>query len=229
LIDSHSEVLSVANFQAYLVLLAVAFVSGCVSGPPHGLTQDQVRSLKIIAVEGVVAPVARANWAVVTDEFRNAKGLNVFVKPSQERDEPQQIVEPPLPLAEFRAFVETRFAMRVQKAFGGPLKAAFAGTRPVKVIVTLHYASIPSGGQRAVSMMLSGQSGDENKLLASVELVDANSKKTIASMPQQLITGMGGGPGLDYSEGVLAIEADPMIRMLNRLRSAFSTWLLPSA
>lgn len=212
--------------KRFVVLACVVLLVGCVTAPPPSLSVDEINSLKVVAVEGAVAPVARSGWMSVTEDFKKSKGLVTVVKESGERDVAPQIIEPVLPVEELRAYVQREFDARVQKVFTPPLKTELKGTRPVKVVVRMHDALILSPGLRFGVMLLAGQSGDENRLDASIDVVDAATGKTLLSLPRQTIVGRGGGAGFNFTGNGPTIEPDPMVRMLVDLEQRFERWLL---
>ncbi|POR53106.1 hypothetical protein [Bosea psychrotolerans] len=212
--------------RLFALALTVA-LAGCVTSVPP-LSVDEIKTWKVVSVEGIVAPVARSGWMSVAHDFRKLKGLEIIVKPSEERGLPQQIIEPALPLEEYRAYVASQFSQRVKTSFTGPLQGQFHGTRPVRIVVSMHDALILDGNARFGAILLSGQSGDENTLTASIDVIDARTGKTLLTFPQSITRGTGGSLGLALSGGPI-IENDPMVRMLNQLHERFTTWLLKRA
>ena len=208
-------------------LALTAALAGCVTSAPP-LSVDEIKTWKVVSVEGIVAPVASSGWMSVAHDFRKLKGLEIIVKPSEERGLPQQIIEPALPLEEYRAYIASQFSQRVKSSFTGPLQGGLHGTRPVRIVVSMHDALILDGNARFGATLLSGQSGDENTLTASIDVVDARTGKTLLTFPQSVTKGTGGALGLALGGGPI-IESDPMIRMLNSLRERFTAWLLKRA
>ncbi len=208
-------------------LALTAALAGCVTSAPP-LSVDEIKTWKVVSVEGVVAPVARSGWMSVKHDFMKLKGLEIIVKPSEERGLPQQIIEPTLPLEEYRAYIASQFSQRVKTSFTGPLQGQLHGARPVRIVVSMHHALILHANARFGAILWAGQSGDENTLTTSIEVVDVRTGKTLLTYPQTITRGTGGGPSFALSGGPI-IENDPMIRMLNSLRERFTAWLLKRA
>lgn len=212
--------------KRFVALACAMLLAGCVAASPPSLSADEVGALKVVAVEGALAQAASSGWMSVTEDFKKSKGLVTIVKESGERDVAPQIIEPTLPREEFRAYVQREFNTRVQKVFAAPLQSELRGNRPVKVVVRMHNALILAPNQRFGAVLLAGQSGDENTLVASIDVVEAATGKTILSLPPQTITGRGGGSGFNFSGNGPVIEPDPMVRMLVELQQRFERWLL---
>ena len=157
-----------------------------------------------------------------------ANGLEIKVIESGDRDVPPRVIEPDLPLEKFRAFVATQFSSRVKQSFLAKMQSEFTGTRPVKIVVTMHDALILDPGRRFMATLFSGQSGDQNTLTAHIDVIDARSGQVLVTYPRTVVTGRGGGPGLDFSGGPV-IENDPMLRMVNEFRERFLRWILRAA
>lgn len=215
--------------KRFAVLVCAVLLAGCVTAPPPSLSADEINSLKVVAVEGVLAQTARSGWMSVTEDFKKSKGLVTIVKESGERDVQPEIIEPVLPVEELRAYIQREFNTRVQKVFAPPLQAALKGTRPAKVVVRMHGALILAPGARFGMMLLAGQSGDENTLDASIDVVDAVTGKTLLSLPRQTVIGRGGGAGFNFTGNGPVIEPDPMVRMLVDLQQRFDRWLFRRA
>lgn len=209
----------------FIVVLGAA-LAGCVTAAPPGLSAEEIDSLKVVAVEGALAPTARSGWMSVREDFKKSKGLATIVKESGERGVAPEIIEPVLPIEELRAFTQQEFSKRVQNVFTAPLKAELKGKRPVKVVVRMHDALIFSPGARFAMVLLAGQSGDENRLDASIDVIEIATGKTILSLPRQTVIGRGGGAGFNFSGNGPVIEPDPMVRMLLDLEQRFERWLL---
>lgn len=213
--------------RALLGIAATTLMAGCVTSPPP-ISVDEARTWKVVSVEGALAQVASSSWMSVRHEFMKANGLEVKVIESGERDTPPRIVEPELPREQYRAFVAAQFSKRVKASFAAKMQGAFTGTRPVKIVVTMHNAEILDPGRRFVAVLFAGQSGNQNTLLAHIDVIDAASGKTLVTYPRTLVTGVGGGASFDFSGGPM-IENDPMLRMVNQLREQFLQWILRPA
>lgn len=212
--------------RGFLGISAAALVAGCVTSPPP-VSVDEARSWKVISVEGALAQVASSSWMSVKNEFMKANGLEVKVEHG-DRDTPTRVIEPELPREQYRAFIATQFSNRVKASFSAKMQSVFSGTRPVKIVVTMHNAEILDPGKRFVKVLFAGQSGDQNTLLVHIDVIDARSGKILVTYPRTLVTGVGGGPGFDFSGGPV-IENDPMLRMVNQLREQFLRWILRTA
>lgn len=210
-----------------LGFMVAALIAGCVTTPPP-VSVDEARTWKVVSVEGALAQVASSSWMSVKEDFMKANGLEVKVIESGDRDTPPRIVEPELPREKFRAFVAAQFSNRVKQSFSAKMQSEFTGTRPVKIVVTMHDALILDPGRRFTAMLFAGQSGNENTLTAHIDVIDARSGHILVSYPRTVVTGMGGGPSFDFSGGPI-IENDPMLRMVNLLRERFLRWILRPA
>jgi hypothetical protein len=204
-----------------------ATLAGCVTIPPP-ISVDEARTWKVVSVEGALAQVASSAWMSVKHDFMQANGLEDKVIQSGDRDTPPRIVEAELPREQFRAYVAARFSDRVKQSFTAKMQREFTGNRPVKIVVTMHHAMILDAGRRFLAMLLAGQSGDQNTLTAHIDVIDARSGQILVSYPRTVVTGMGGGAGLDFSGGPV-VENDPMLRMVNQLRERFLRWILRPA
>lgn len=209
--------------RGFLAVAVAVLLAGCVTSPPP-VALDEARNWKVVSVEGALAPVASSAWMSVRDEFMKANGLEVKVEHG-DRDTPTRVIEPELPREQYRAFIAAQFSNRVKASFSGKMQSEFAGTRPVKIVVTMHSAEILDPGRRFVKVLFAGQSGDRNTLLAHIDVLDARSGNVLVTYPRTLVTGVGGGAGFDFSGGPV-IENDPMLRMVNQLREQFLRWIL---
>ena len=215
----------------YARRIALSFVftvvlAGCVTTPPP-ISADEARTWKVISVEGALALVASSAWMSVKYDFMKANGLEDKVTYG-DRDTPTRVIEAELPREQFRAYIAAQFSERVKQSFTSKMQREFAGNRPVKIVVTMHQAQILDPGRRFLAMLVAGQSGNQNTLLAHIDVIDARSGQVLVSYPRTLVTGVGGGPSFDFSGGPI-IEDDPMLRMVNQLREQFLRWILRPA
>jgi len=202
-------------------------MAGCVTTPPP-ISVDEARTWKVVSVEGALAQVASSAWMSVKYDFMQANGLEDKVIQSGDRDTPPRVVEAELPREQYRAYVAAQFSARVKQSFTAKMQHEFTGRRPVKIVVTMHQATILDPGRRFLAMLVAGRSGDENTLTAHIDVIDARSGQVLVSYPRTVVTGVGGGPSFDFSGGPI-IENDPMLRMVNRLREQFLRWILRPA
>jgi hypothetical protein len=212
------------------IALGFAFavaMAGCVTTPPP-ISVDEARTWKVVSVEGALALVASSAWMSVKYDFMKANGLEDKVIQGADRDTPTRVIEAELPREQYRAYVAAQFSERVKQSFTTKLQHEFAGKRPVKIVVTIHQAQILDPGRRFLAMLVAGQSGNQNTLLAHIDVLDARSGQVLVSYPRTLVTGVGGGPSFEFSGGPI-IENDPMLRMVNQLREQFLRWILRPA
>jgi len=155
-----------------------------------------------------------------------ANGLEAKVEYG-DRETPTRVIEPELPREQYRAFIAAQFSSRVRTSFPAKMQSAFTGTRPVKIVVTMHGAEILDPGQLAAKVFFGGQSAAQHALLAHIDVIDARSGKILVTYPITRVT-VSGVRGFDFNGGAAA-ENDPMLKMLNQLREQFLRWLLQTA
>lgn len=219
--------------RRFLLLGASLLLSGCVSIPPHALTVQDVRSLRVVSVEGVVAPDAKVIWPAVLQPLVEARmgpehKPKLDTIPSAAGDAgplpPPPAPLPVVPTAEKVAAVERELTAKLRQEVEPLLRQELAGTRPVRAVFRLHDLKIHSGVGRVLMVVLAGQSGDENTLVLSAQFIDAKTGAVVLELPRQGISGRGGYGVVNLGEGVLS--SDPLVRMLTEFKTRLYNWLL---
>lgn len=215
--------------RSFAALTGAALLAGCVSTQPkHDLSIDLVQSFKFAGLEGRIDPAISGTWLSMKEDFLKSKGIAI-PQPDYENPGGQPKV-PEFSHDELRAFLARHFNERLSKAFAGPMAQELRGTRPVRIVATLHFVDIPTRGGRVMRTVLSGQSGNDNTIIVSFEIVDARSGQSLLRLPNIHEKGFGGEPVVDLGPLTVKVtDPDPMVRMLISLQPRFSDWLLKRA
>jgi hypothetical protein len=155
-------------FALATVLALGAALSGCVSAPPHALTADVAASLRVVETQVAFAPDARILWPDLEFET-GAPAADPAASPETRAVANVPAVQPGGTL---RAVVAQRLVAAVQ----AEASSRSAGTRPVRVIVTVSNVNLPSAVQRAIL-------GGTVSVTASARVVDIKTGGTLANYP----------------------------------------------
>jgi hypothetical protein len=212
--------------RVFVILTGAALLAGCVSThqQQHSLSLDLVQSFKFAGIEGRVDPALRGSWLSMKEDFLKSKGIAIpqpdYANPGGQPKEPEFSAD------ELRVFLGREFAERLKKAFAGSMAQEMKGTRPVRIVATLHFVDIPPLGARVMRSLLGGQSGNENTIIVSCDIVDAKSGQSLLRSPRIIEKGIGGTPVVDMGPLTMKLtDPDPMVRMLISLQPKFSNWL----
>jgi hypothetical protein len=215
--------------RAFAALAGAALLTGCVSTQPkHDLSLDLVQNFKFAGLDGRIDPAISGTWLSMKEDFLKSKGIAL---PQPDYENPGgQPKEPQFSHDELRAFLARQFNERLAKAFAGPMAHELKGSRPVRIIATLHFVDIPAPGARVMRTVLGGQSGNDNTIIVSFDIVDAKSGQSLLRLPNIRERGFGGVPVVDLGPLTVKVtDPDPMVRMLISLQSKFSAWLFKRA
>jgi hypothetical protein len=211
-----------------LCLTALA-LAGCVTVPPPSLSVDQVRGLRLAAVEVELEPDRERSlvWHGLLEEFRKARDLEVPVPQAQGTD-----ARPPggggtfdPPWDHLRAFTHDHITRRARLTMEGPLGRELTGSRPVRVVLKAHEVVIPSFGAMLVRSLFVGYSGGEDRLTVTTQIVDAKTGAVILTFPRRTEVGQGGYGLIDWG-GEDRSSSDPLVRLLAAHREDLLSWLL---
>jgi len=215
--------------RAFVTLAGAGLLAGCVATQPqHHLSLDLVQSFKFAGIEGRVDPEVRGVWLSMKDDFLKSKGIVIPQPDNENPGGPLKEVAMP-PDAEFKAFLSREFNERARKVFAEPLAQELKGTRPVKVITTLHAVNIPPYWARLFKQLAVGRQGDQNSIGVGFEVVDAKSGQSLVRSAPIGQLGVGGEYWIDMGGPRGMFNQDPMVRMLSLLQPQFSDWLLKRA
>jgi len=215
--------------RALFILAGAPLLVGCVSTQPqHALSLELVQSFKFAGIEGRIDPAISGTWLSMKEDFLKSKGIAI-PQPDYENPGGQPKV-PEFSHDELRAFLGRQFSERLSKAFAGPMAQELKGTRPVRIVATLHFVDIPTPGARVMRTLLNGQSGNENTIIVSFDIVDARSGQSLLRLPNIREMGFGGVPVVELGPLTVKVtDPDPMVRMLISLQPKFSAWLFKRA
>lgn len=197
--------------KRFLALIAISFfLTGCLSVPPHTLSDSQLQQYKItdISLEGI--EVIRS-WPTEEDRYLQSHQLA-----------PEQInriqTEPAFNFPELKAHFQQALEARVRSEIGYLIGPILSGHRPVRVVVRLKIFDIPSAARRVFV--------DNNaKIQADIDLVDKTTGQLILRydgrpVVRQLIGGLGTGIALIFESPDLGYS------MMSDYLSAYRNWLL---
>lgn len=222
-------------FTAAFALLAAA----CVTVDPHGFSAQEVRSWKVVAVEGAIPDNVRVRWPKAEDEYIEKalpRAPAQFVVDSNSGHERSIAGERPPVTEEVRrgawAHVRGRFSERVRHVMD-PMRGVLDGQRPVKLVTTLHGLDVPSRGRQfaeglAMRLVLGhGAPMPNSTMVVSTDVVDARTGAVLASYPRRTLT-LPGGEALISFNSADPYGTDAVVGMLRTYQAEFATWLLKS-
>jgi hypothetical protein len=220
-----------------LCLTALA-LAGCVTVPPPSLSVDQVRGLRLAAVEVELEPDRERSlvWHGLLEEFRKARDLaaaRAAAAPEVPAPQAQGTdARPPggggtfdPPWDHLRAFTHDHITRRARLTMEGPLGRELTGSRPVRVVLKVHEVVIPSFGAMLVRSLFVGYSGGEDRLTVTTQIVDAKTGAVILTFPRRTEVGQGGYGLIDWG-GEDRSSSDPLVRLLAAHREDLLSWLL---
>lgn len=209
-------------FKGYLVALCL-LLAGCATAT-LGLPVEEIRALKLDGIEVRYTDDARIWWGNAEREYAEKAGDSAAPKSkARTAEEPtsgaddeayRALINSPEAKQYVRSKLSGLIVERVRREIGSDLN----GTRPIKIVATVHAFTIPSPVQR---ITLGGQ-----PILAAVTtLVDAKTGAEIGKLDQLAAAGAGQGV-----IGVLVDQAfdDLETRVLDQYATNIRNWLLPA-
>jgi hypothetical protein len=191
----------VASFALFCALAACATI-------PQSLPSDQIRSLKLTAVNVTIAPDASIQWADGLHAWAKQKGI------------PDHELARAGDSDEARAYARTLLAGKVRETTMRVLSLSLAGTRPARINVVVKGFVIASAAQRVII-------GGSHVMSADVTLVDAGGRELLAR-PNFVVVNAA-GQGVVGALVDAAMLPDPTQRLLEDFANRYRDWLLPPA
>jgi hypothetical protein len=180
-------------------------LAGCVTAT-NSLSVDDVATLRLAGVDVRFAPDTNIWWGDGERAFAASKG-----RPATESDE---LAKTP----EGRAYLRNTIATKTKAAMERNLVAALAGSRPVRVEVTVKSVVIASAIQRVIV-------GGNHNMTADVTLVDAKTGATLLPYAAQSKP-TAAGQGLLGTALDAALMPDPIDRVIDNYAEQYGNWLL---
>jgi hypothetical protein len=189
----------VASLALFCALAACATI-------PQSLPPDQIRSLKLTAVNVTFAPDASIHWADGLHAWAKQKGI------------PDHELAVAGDSEEARVYARNLLATKVKETTTRVLSLSLAGTRPARINVAVKGFVIASAAQRVII-------GGSHVMTADVMLVDASGRELLA-FPNFVVVNAA-GQGVVGALVDAAMLPDPTQRLLEDFANRYRDWLLP--
>ena len=196
------NLLFTGGFMRLRVVLALGFallVSACATTPPHNVSVQNIRALKLESV--VVEGGANVrSWPAQEDAAINKQLLDAA---GAERLKSEPATAFPQLAPHFTAALQAKFEPQIRNQLGFTL----SGARPVKVVVRVTQFDVPSMARRILV-------DSTSKLAAQIALVDAKTGEVIVAYPGPLHTQkVIGGLAAPIFQSIAAVDdADVIVR-----------------
>ena len=195
-----------ARIAALGGLLALA---GCVTAE-NSLSQSDIASLRLTGVAVSFAPDARLQWEEGVRAYANSKSLM--------DDQMMAASETP----EGRAYIQAMLGPRIKTGLEQTLTSQIAGTRPVRLEITVKNFIMASAAQRVII-------GGGRGMIADATLVDARSGKVLIAYPA-LSAILATGQGIVGTMVQAAIDSgaaqSPTEKVIVHYGEVYRNWLL---
>jgi len=184
---------------------AALALAGCVTAK-NTLSTDDVATLRFSGVDVSFAPDARIVWGDGERAFAASKR-----QPATESDD---LAKTP----EGQAYLRNAVASKVKAAVEQNLSGSLAGSRSVRINVTVKTLVIPSAIQRIII-------GGHHSMTADVTLVDAKTGAALLPYEGQTTLAMA-GQGIAGTILDAALLSDPVDRVVASYATQYRDWLL---
>jgi hypothetical protein len=207
---------------SFAALGAVVLAACVTTTPPHGLSVDNVRALRLERVEVAIDPAAQINWSELTSGLATAQAAPVQ---NDMTGSIPDIPEPPrLSPEQSRANAMANMREKARTVLEPTLKSTLNGMKPVNARVTVHYVKVAGFFEGLAKHMIIGPGAAQSTMVVSVDFIDARSGATVVSYPR---TGLSTEGGYKLNMGTTgAISHDPIERMFASLNDRLTSWLL---
>lgn len=190
--------------RRFSVLAATLMLAACAT-VTNSLAPSQVPTLKLTAVSVSYAPTAAIQWQDGWRAYAVAKAIPDD-QLAQASNEPAA-----------KAFMRNLLATRIKETLERNLRPELAGSRPVRLEITIHNFVVSPAIQRIVI-------GGGHFMIADANLVDAATGATIVAYPR-LYGGAIAGQGWLGAAIEAAVADDPTTRVIAGYSARYRNWL----
>jgi hypothetical protein len=187
------------------LLAACGFLLAACVTVSNTLSPEVVGSFKLTKVDVVYAPDAIIAWGDGQAAYAASRGVA------------HDPVAPETP--EAAAYQREAIGAKIRTVMESKLTPRLAGTRPVRVVVTMRNVNVASPLQRVIVGGSHGISGD-------VTLLDAKTGAVLSTYPKLFAASAGGAGIIQTVIEDVAFER-PLDRLVDNFTTSYQRWLVP--